>query len=206
MPNIDSSEYIRRRRLATIQYANQAATQRKFRELTRFDSYDPSAVRASGAVCNDVCITTPKDHNIFAAQAYSASRVPHFRRSGGCAGGIVIDFAEAIEEDPGIFYVEYLIPPPGTQSITFTYINIPDNVFPEINSDTFNFQEDESTLVVNGTSGGEYDEPFVGEYGVYTNNIVQTITSGSCVTLNTNSLIEGPLFLVYSLELEEGPP
>jgi hypothetical protein len=199
MPNIDSSEYIRRRRLATIQYANQAATQRKFRELTRFDSYDPSAVRTTGAVCNDVCITTPKDHNIFAAQAYSASRVPHFRRSGGCAGGIVIDFAEATELNGAIFYVEYLIPPPGTQSITFTYINIPDNVFPEIDSDTFNFETDESTLVVNGRSGGRYNLPYFGEYCVYSPFASNTISSGSCVTLNTNSLIEGPLYLVYAV-------
>jgi hypothetical protein len=208
MPNIDSSEYIRKLKLTAIYNANKAANQRKFRELTRFDSYDPSAVRTTGAVCNDVCVTTPKDHNIFAAQAYSASRVPHFRRSGesgGCADGIVIDFAEATELNGSIFYVEYLIPPPGTQSITFTYINIPDNVFPEIDSDTFDFQEDGSTLVVNGLSGGAYDLPYVGEYCVYS-PFEGNISSGNCVTLNTNSLIEGPLYLVYALSEEQGPP
>ena len=83
MPNVDASDYIRRTKLAAIQYGNQGANQQKFRVLTRFDSYDPSTVRATGALCNDVCITTPKNHNIFAAQKYSANRVPHFfRRSG----------------------------------------------------------------------------------------------------------------------------
>lgn len=81
MPNIDASDYIRRLKLTAIKYANDAASQRKFRELTRFDSYDASSVRATGAVCNDACRTTPKDHNIFSVQKYSASKVPHFFKS-----------------------------------------------------------------------------------------------------------------------------
>jgi len=118
MPNIDSSEYIRKLKLTAIYNANKAANQRKFRELTRFDSYDPSAIRASGAVCNDVCVTTRKDHNIFAAQAYSASRVPHFRRPGGV---IVIDFMNKSTA------VSYSIPTP-TNTITFQIINNPDTL------------------------------------------------------------------------------
>ena len=78
MPNIDTSDYIRRRRLATIQYANQAADDRKFRALTRFDSYSTSTAREVGIVCNDECRTTQKDHNIFAAKQVSAAKKPHF--------------------------------------------------------------------------------------------------------------------------------
>jgi hypothetical protein len=79
MPNIDTSDYIRRRRLATIQYANQAADQRKFRALTRFDSYSTSTAREVGIVCNDDCERRiQKDHNIFAAKQVSGAKNPHF--------------------------------------------------------------------------------------------------------------------------------
>ena len=78
MPNIDSSEYIRRLKLTTIKYANDGANPKKFRELTRFDSYDASSIRATGAVCNDACRITVKPHNIFGAKQVAADRKPHF--------------------------------------------------------------------------------------------------------------------------------
>jgi hypothetical protein len=204
MPNIDASDYIRKLKLTAIYNANKAANERKFRELTRFDSYDPSTVRATGAVCNDACRTTPKDHNIFAAQAYSASRVPHFNTSslgGGCADGIVIDFTDAIEGSGGGFYVNYSIPTP-TQSITFRYTNIPNGVFPEIDSDTFNFETDGSTLLVDNSTIGSYDAPFFGNYCVYVlyNKNGYVMTFGNCVTLNTNSPISGDLYVGYFLQ------
>jgi hypothetical protein len=77
MPNIDSSEYIRRLKLTTIKYANDGANPKKFRELTRFDSYDAS-IRAPGGVCTDACRLTVKPHNIFAAKQVAADRKPHF--------------------------------------------------------------------------------------------------------------------------------
>jgi hypothetical protein len=78
MPNLDASEYIRRHKLTTVQYANQAADKRKFRALTRFDSYTTSTAREVGIVCNDACRTTQKDHNIFGAKQVSAAKKPHF--------------------------------------------------------------------------------------------------------------------------------
>lgn len=78
MPNIDSSDYIRRRKLSTIKNANDAANQTKFRVLTTFDSYDPSLVNTTAIVCNDRCRITSKPNSTFEANKYIASRVPYF--------------------------------------------------------------------------------------------------------------------------------
>jgi hypothetical protein len=78
MPNVDSSDYTRRRKLAIIKNANDAGSQTKFRALTAFDSYDPSLVNATGIVCNDSCRTNVKANNTFAAKKYAGTKVPHF--------------------------------------------------------------------------------------------------------------------------------
>lgn len=78
MPNIDSSDYTRKRKLAIIKNANDAADQTKFRVLTTFDRYDPSLVNTTAVVCNDSCRIDVKTHDTFGAKAYAASRVPHF--------------------------------------------------------------------------------------------------------------------------------
>lgn len=202
MPNIDASDYIRRRKLTAIKYANDAASQNKFRALTRFDSYDPSTVRATGAVCNDACRTTPKNHDIFAAQKYSADKVPHFGKSssggGDCPEPITIDLeAEQLEGSGGGFYVCYTIPEP-TQSITFRYTNIPDNQFPEIDSADFDFANDESTFSINCSGQyGEYNDPYFSTYAVWTDSL--SISNGDTVTLTTNSPISGTLYIGYYL-------
>lgn len=78
MPNIDSSDYTRRRKLAAIKNANDAANQTKFRALTTFDTYDPSLVNTTAVVCNDSCRIGAKANNTFEAKVYARSRVPHF--------------------------------------------------------------------------------------------------------------------------------
>ena len=66
MPNVDSSDYIRRLKLTAIRNANNAANRTKFRALTTFDSYDPSlmSTRPTGEVCNDSCRSDVKPHNL----------------------------------------------------------------------------------------------------------------------------------------------
>ena len=79
MPSSDSSDYIRRLKLATIKNATDAAEKRKFRIPTRNTAYNPFIVGpyVSAAVCIDVC--SPKtNHNLFAAEKYKSSKVPHF--------------------------------------------------------------------------------------------------------------------------------
>ena len=78
MPNLDSSDYIRRIRLTATKNANDAANQNKFRALTIFDSYDPSLVNTTAIVCNDSCRVDVKPNNTFAAKQYSATKIPHF--------------------------------------------------------------------------------------------------------------------------------
>jgi hypothetical protein len=78
MPNVDSSDYTRRRKLAIVKNANDAGTQTKFRALTVFDSYNPALVNTTGIVCNDSCRTNAKANNTFVASKYSASKIRHF--------------------------------------------------------------------------------------------------------------------------------
>jgi hypothetical protein len=78
MPNIDSSDYIRRLKLSAIKNANKAADATKFRALTTFDSYDPSYAinkRYSAEVCNDSCRTDTKPHNLTNVMSLSYKNV-----------------------------------------------------------------------------------------------------------------------------------
>lgn len=74
---VDSSDYVRRRKLTVIRNGNDAADKSKFRALTRFDSYDASIRVATGPECNDSC-KPAKPHNIFSVLKYKADKVPHF--------------------------------------------------------------------------------------------------------------------------------
>jgi hypothetical protein len=76
--SIDASEYVRRLKLTAIKNGKDVSAESKFRALTRFDSYDPSTLKATGAVCNDVCRSDKKSHNVFTAKKLRADQVPHF--------------------------------------------------------------------------------------------------------------------------------
>ena len=84
MPNMDSSEYISRKRLAVVHNANSAANANKFRGLTRFDMYSPhrpgnkGSSQASADTCTTECLVYADKSDIFAAKKYAASKVPHF--------------------------------------------------------------------------------------------------------------------------------
>jgi len=83
MPNMDSSEYTSRKRLAALHGANALANATKFRVLTRFDIYNPhkpgnkGTSLASADTCT-TCSPLADKSDIFAARAYARSRVPHF--------------------------------------------------------------------------------------------------------------------------------
>lgn len=80
MPNVDSSDYTRRKKLAALHNANSAANPTKFRVLTRFDMYNPHKpgnAKSSADICT-TCVPLADKSDIFAARAYAASRVPHF--------------------------------------------------------------------------------------------------------------------------------
>ena len=74
----DASDYVRSLKLTAIKNGKEAADSTKFRALTRFDSYDASTMKATGAVCNDKCRTDKKPHNVFTAMKYKADQIPHF--------------------------------------------------------------------------------------------------------------------------------
>jgi hypothetical protein len=74
----DASEYVRKLKLSAIKNGKEASDPSKFRALTRFDAYDASTMKATGAVCNDACRTDKKQHNVFTAIKYRSDQVPHF--------------------------------------------------------------------------------------------------------------------------------
>jgi hypothetical protein len=84
MPNMDSSEYTSRKRLAALHNANRLADVKKFRAPTRFDIYNPHKIGnkgsslASADVCTTECIILADKSDIFAVKKYAASKVPHF--------------------------------------------------------------------------------------------------------------------------------
>ena len=65
-PRFDAADYIRRKKLDVIDHGNAVADQKKFRALTRFDTYQPHSpsIRIpSGAICIDSCNPQTK-HNL----------------------------------------------------------------------------------------------------------------------------------------------
>lgn len=74
----DTSDYIRRKKLAAINNGNQAADSRKFRAPTRDTAYDPylSTGQTCAVVGIDVCNATIK-HNLFAAQKFTKDYMSH---------------------------------------------------------------------------------------------------------------------------------
>ena len=198
----DYSDFLRSKKIATTINANSGADETKFRALTAYDSYDPNLVRQTGIVTNDYNRTDEKPNDTFAAAQYSGRKFAYFNRntsSGGGGGGVItLDFTNKIVAPSGACYLLYTISTPTT-SITFKYTNLSNSFTPEIDSDTFNFQSDNSTLSINGTNVGvEFDSPFLSTSTtaqcIYSRSL---ISNGDTLTLNTNSPISGTLYVGY---------
>lgn len=112
---------------------------------------------------------------------------------------ITIDFTNSIEGDfPEGRYVLYTIPEPTTV-LRFKFINMPlDPKNVEIDSASFNFREDGSTLLINsGTVHLFYDIPYFSQYCIYSESNLYFLQNRDIVTLQTNTPISGYLYIGY---------
>lgn len=90
MPNVDSSDYTRRLKLKSIGVGIANGDINKRRALTVFDTYNPhiphlvptgGSGSSNGKVSADICtlcFPLADKSDTFAAQQYTASKVPHF--------------------------------------------------------------------------------------------------------------------------------
>uniref|UniRef100_A0A6C0EPR6 Uncharacterized protein n=1 Tax=viral metagenome TaxID=1070528 RepID=A0A6C0EPR6_9ZZZZ len=191
MPNLDSSDYIRKLKIKAKANADSAADPRKFRALTQHVTYDPYRVIAKNPSFDDGYLENK--HYVFKSPCCFVSEAP----------SIIFDFNsdDAITLPVPFNYVKsltYNIPSP-TKSFKFKCYNLLDAGIGEfvIESSTFNFGTDGSFFSINNVAiTPDYaPRPYtisnsIGFYG---------LEDDTYITLNTNSPISGEI-TIYSEE------
>jgi hypothetical protein len=100
----------------------------------------------------------------------------------------------------GSKYVIYDLPN-ATRSVTFTYTNVGSingNAYPEINSDSFNFQSDGSQLVLAGSPTNEiYTTSCFSTYSVSEDDV--SLKNNDVLILTTTNPISGRLYVGFNV-------